>query len=66
MKARVRDLMISRYKIVCLVHVGELKDQGVQLGSRCLLDQSYDTFVTVEYRNTSLFAVCVVYGIYSE
>ena len=66
LKARVKDLMLSRYKIVSIVHIGQLKDQGLRMGSRCLWDQSFDTFTTYEYRNKSLFAVGTVYGIYAE
>ena len=66
LKARVKDLMLSRYKIVSIVHIGQLKDQGLRMGSRCLWDQSFDTFTTYEYRNKFLFAVGTVYGIYAE
>lgn len=65
-KARVKDLMLPRYKIICLVHIGQLSNQSMRVGSRCLWDPSSDTFSTFEYRNNSLFAIGTVYGIYSE
>ncbi len=65
-KARVKDLCLNRYKIVCVVHVGENKNQSVRLGSRCLLDPAFDSFTTYEYRNQHVYAVGTVYGLYSD
>lgn len=58
--------MIPRFKIICIVHIGQLNGQGMQLGSRCLWDSSADTFSSFEFRNKSLFAVGSVYGVYYE
>ncbi|CAG5122053.1 unnamed protein product [Candidula unifasciata] len=65
-KARIKSLMIPRYKIICLVQIGELKSQGIRVGSRCLWDDSNDTFWTHEFRNKSIYAIASVYGIYYE
>ncbi len=65
-KARVKDLDLPRYKIICMIHIGQLKDQGLRMGSRCLWDSSSDSFSNYEYRNQSLFAIGTVYAIYSE
>jgi len=65
-KARVKELMVPRYKIICIIHIGQLKDQGLRVGSRCLWDSSNDTFSSFEYRNNSLFAIGTVYGTYTE
>jgi len=65
-KARVKDLMIPRYKVICLMHIGQLNDQSIRVGSRCLWDPTNDTFASFEFRNNSLFAVGTVYGIYYE
>ncbi|XP_064626010.1 dynein light chain Tctex-type 5-B-like [Lineus longissimus] len=65
-KARVKEMMVPRYKIICVVHIGQLDGQGCKITSRCLWDQRYDTCSTYEYRNHSLFAVGTVYGVYSE
>lgn len=66
LKARVKELMIPRFKIICLVHIGQLNNQGMQIGSRCLWDSTNDTSASFEYRNKSLFALGTVYGIYTE
>ncbi|XP_013407908.1 tctex1 domain-containing protein 1-B [Lingula anatina] len=65
-KARVKELMIPRFKIICLVTIGQLKDQGCRVSSRCLWDPSNDTYASYEFRNSSLFAVGMVFGVYTE
>ena len=65
-KARVKEMMIPRFKIICTVHIGELKNSGLWVGSRCLWDASCDTYSTFEYRNKTLFAIGTVFGVYYE
>lgn len=45
----------SRYKIVVQTTVGQLKDQGIRVASRCLWDPNTDN-----YSSTSFSNVCVV------
>ncbi|NWS72272.1 TC1DA protein, partial [Crotophaga sulcirostris] len=65
-KDRVKDLMIPRYKIVVVTHIGQLNEQSMQIGSRCLWDPVSDTFSSYVFKNTSLFALANVYGVYFE
>ena len=65
-KNRVKDLNIQRYKIICLVHIGQLGNQAMRIGSRCLWDTNCDTFASFEFKNGSLFAAATVYGVYFE
>ncbi|KAL8566799.1 hypothetical protein ACOMHN_005750 [Nucella lapillus] len=65
-KARVKELMIPRFKIICLVHIGQLGDQSLRISSRCLWDQNNDTYACSEFRNKSLYAVASVFGVYYE
>ncbi|XP_075011660.1 dynein light chain Tctex-type 5 [Calonectris borealis] len=65
-KARVKDLMIPRYKIVVVTHIGQLNEQSMQIGSRCLWDPASDTFSSYVFQNTSLFALANVYAVYFE
>lgn len=65
-KARVKDLMIPRYKIVVVTHIGQLNEQSMQIGSRCLWDPASDTFASYVFKNASLFALAVVYAVYFE
>lgn len=65
-RARVKDLMIPRYKIVVLVHIGQLTGQSMQISSRCLWDAANDTFASYSFKNSSLFGVATVYAVYFE
>ncbi|XP_006634917.2 dynein light chain Tctex-type 5 [Lepisosteus oculatus] len=65
-KARVKDLMIPRYKIIVLITIGQLNDQNMRIGSRCLWDPTNDTFSSYAFKNNSLFAVANVYAVYFE
>ncbi|XP_048205889.1 dynein light chain Tctex-type 5 [Perognathus longimembris pacificus] len=65
-KARVKELMIPRYKLVVIIHIGQLDGQSLLIGNRCLWDPKRDTVSSYVFRNTSLFALANVYAIYLE
>ncbi|XP_071800180.1 dynein light chain Tctex-type 5-like [Asterias amurensis] len=65
-KLRVKALNYARFKIVCLVNIGEKRDQDVRLGSRCLWDSSRDNFACASYENPYIYATATVYAIYYE
>lgn len=65
-KARVKELMVPRYKIIVLVSIGQLNDQNMRISSRCLWDASNDTFSSHTFKNSSLFAVANIYTVYFE
>ncbi|XP_021535647.1 dynein light chain Tctex-type 5 [Neomonachus schauinslandi] len=65
-KTQVKDLMIPRYKLIVIVHIGQLNSQSILIGSRCLWDPKSDTFSSYVFRNSSLFALASVYAIYFE
>ncbi|XP_033007750.1 tctex1 domain-containing protein 1 [Lacerta agilis] len=65
-KARIKDLMIPRYKIIVIIHIGQLDKQSMQIGSRCLWDTTSDTFCSYAFKNRSLFALANVFAVYSE
>ncbi|XP_073935955.1 dynein light chain Tctex-type 5 [Castor canadensis] len=65
-KARVKELMIPRYKLIVTIHIGQLKGQSVLIGSRCLWDPTSDTVSSYVFRNSSLFALANVFAIYHE
>ncbi|XP_061902213.1 dynein light chain Tctex-type 5 isoform X2 [Entelurus aequoreus] len=65
-RARVKELMIRRYKLVVLVHIGQLAGQSMQISSRCLWDAAFDTFATWSFKNSSLYGVASVYAVYYE
>jgi hypothetical protein len=65
-KREIKDLDLDRYKLVCIVHIGQRGNQEIKVGSRCLWDVRLDTYISAEYQNTSLFAIATVFGIYFE
>ncbi|NXI79973.1 TC1DA protein, partial [Rhipidura dahli] len=65
-KARVKELGVPRYKIVVVTLIGQLGEQSLQVSSRCLWDPGTDTFSSYVFKNSSLFAVANVYGVYFE
>ncbi|XP_033636207.1 tctex1 domain-containing protein 2-like [Asterias rubens] len=65
-KQRVKLLGFDRYKLVCVVCLGQKSGQEVQDVGRCLWDSAKDGFVSVVYENPTLFAVVSLYAVYQE
>ena len=65
-KAAVKQLDIPRYKTVTMVTIGQLKDEGIRVASRCLWNPAFDSFASYSFKNSSLFAVGIVYACYLE
>ena len=65
-KDRSKDLGFHRYKLVTQVMIGQDTEQSVQMASRCLWNHSTDSFAAATFRNNSLYAISVVYGIYLD
>lgn len=66
LKDNLKDVVGSRYKIVCWVVLGQDASQSLLVGSRCLWYKETDHFVSETYHANNMFAVAVVYGIYYE
>ncbi|KAL9951826.1 hypothetical protein ACROYT_G044561 [Oculina patagonica] len=62
----LKMLGYSRFKFVCSVTIGQLKGQDVRIASRSIWDTERDTFVSESFKNETLFAVGVVFGVYQE
>ena len=56
----------ARYKIVVQSVVGQQKQQGVRVASRCLWDTDTDNFSTYTYTNDTLWCTVMCFGLYSE
>ena len=65
-KTSVKELNYERYKIVCMVTIGQMDEQGLRSASRCVWDENFDTFASGSYHNKSLFGVATVYAVYYE
>lgn len=55
-----------RYKIVCIVEIGEKKGQGVTSIARFLRDFNKDKYVYSNFENHHLFATVMVTAFYYE
>lgn len=55
-----------RYKLICFVVIGQVKDCDVTCASRAAWSPTADTFVEYIFKNDSLFALCILYAIYQE
>ena len=63
---RVKLLGFTRFKIVCVVNIGEMKGQDVRVASRFLWDEKNDSWVDSVFINSELFGVAIVFAVYQE
>ena len=64
-REEVKKLNIPRYKVVVQVTIGQMKDQGVRVASRCLWDTAVDNYASVSYKTQNLWASAMVFGLYT-
>jgi len=62
----LKMLGYSRFKFVCSVTIGQNRGQGVRIASRFVWNTDCDKFVSESFKNETLFAVGVVFGVYKE
>ena len=55
-----------RYKLVVHATVGQRRDQGATIASRCLWDAGTDGHASATYRTGHLWATCVVFALYTD
>nr|KAG5709544.1 hypothetical protein BaRGS_001594 [Batillaria attramentaria] len=66
-KERMKDQGWSpRYKFVCVVTLGEAREQGLAVSSRCMWNTDTDSFASANYKKGNLFAVATLYALYFE
>ncbi|KAE8619923.1 hypothetical protein XENTR_v10010030 [Xenopus tropicalis] len=65
-KGRVKRVLPTRYKALCVVTLGERGQEDIAVVSRCLWDSHSDSYVAHVYENSSLFCVVAVYAVYCE
>eukprot|EP01035_Chromulina_nebulosa_P021633 gene21633-27996_t len=52
----------TRYKVVVQTTIGQMRDQGVKIASRCLWDPNFDNYATSSYSNHTLFCNVLVFA----
>jgi len=65
-KKAVKEMECPRYKLVSTVVLGQCSGQGLEAASRCLWDDSKDTFATICHKTKSMFAVVTIFAAYFE
>ncbi|XP_075433598.1 dynein light chain Tctex-type protein 2B-like isoform X2 [Ascaphus truei] len=65
-KALVKRVLPPRYKVLCVVTLGERGQEDVTVVSRCLWDPHADSYAAHVYQNPSIFCVAAVYAVYCE
>lgn len=65
-KEKIKQLKFDRFKIVCVVHIGQQEGQCMRIASRCLWDTAQDRMATSYFSGDTLFACATVFGIYQE
>ena len=65
-KLQVKEkLNIPRFKVVVQVNIGQKKDQGVLVTSRCLWS-SLDNYATASYQDEKIWATAITFALYTE
>jgi hypothetical protein len=57
---------VPRYKIMVQVTIGQMKDQGVKITSRCLWDTAMDNYATISFKNQHIWASAIVFAMYTD
>lgn len=65
-KNKVKDLNFPRYRIICQVLVVENKGEGFEAASSFLWNSKTDNHTCVTYKNDSLAAVAMIYGVFLD
>ncbi|XP_068128294.1 dynein light chain Tctex-type protein 2B-like [Hyperolius riggenbachi] len=65
-RIQVKKVLPARYKLLCVVTMGERGQEDVTVVSRCLWDPHADNFVAQVYENASIFCVVSVYTVFCE
>lgn len=60
------EASVERYKLVCVVWIGQMLGQGVHITSRCLWNAHFDNFAQESYRNDHIFAQASVFAVFVE
>ncbi|KAM3140533.1 hypothetical protein pb186bvf_007345 [Paramecium bursaria] len=63
-RLKITYTLQSRYKFIVHVMIGQLKGQGIRVGTKCFWDYETDMCVSEQFMNDSLFCLVTVYAVY--
>jgi polyphosphate kinase len=61
---RLKELPYQRYKYVCQVAIGERREQGVKMGTRCFWDSNTDNQASETFMNDQIYCVVTSFAVY--
>eukprot|EP00795_Rhopilema_esculentum_P010224 gene10224-18908_t len=59
---KIRKLNLPQYKLLCYVHLAEVRGQGMTAASRCMWDTNTGDFAIAKYESKSLSATASIFG----
>ncbi|KAJ8973117.1 hypothetical protein NQ317_011045 [Molorchus minor] len=65
-RAKVKEMEFDRFKLVCLVTIGEKNGQDVLATCRFLWDCDRDRYATFSMENTFVYGIAQCFGLYYE
>ncbi|KAH0999051.1 dynein light chain Tctex-type 4-like isoform X1 [Dendroctonus ponderosae] len=65
-RSKVKQLEFDRYKVVCIVTIGEKNSQDVYATCRFLWDPEKDRYSFYSLENTHVYAIALCFGLYYE
>jgi len=63
-RIKLKELNYDRYKFIVQVIVGERREQGVRMGTRCFWDSGTDNHASETFMNDNIFCVATAYAVY--
>ena len=63
---RAGAYQLNRYKLVVQVVIGEIKNQGLKITSKCLWDTNSDNYASYTHRTETYYCTAIVFGCYNE
>ena len=65
-KERTKSLEYTQHRLVSQVIIGEDTEHNVQISSRCLWNHHTDNFAAATFRNSSIYAIAVLYAMHTD
>lgn len=65
-KTRIKSIIFKRYKLIVNLTIGENCGNGIIIASRSLWNTETDNGCTVQFKNSSLFAVATIFAAYYD
>mmetsp|Transcript_4229 Transcript_4229/g.4382 ORF Transcript_4229/g.4382 Transcript_4229/m.4382 type:complete len:123 (+) Transcript_4229:80-448(+) len=63
-RSRLKNLGFQRYKFIVQVVIGERREQGIRMGTRCFWDSGSDNSASETYMNDHIFCSATAFAVY--